>query len=140
MKYFIPLIILNLFLFVACKPGDSPEVSFGEGEQLSYNFHIRPILSDKCFACHGPDANKQEAGLRLDTPETAFAALKESPGKFAIIPKDVNSSELYHRIVSTDPNELMPPPESNLSLTAEEIAMIKKWIEQGAQYEPIGLL
>ncbi|SMD45285.1 Planctomycete cytochrome C [Aquiflexum balticum DSM 16537] len=136
MKYFSPLIILLLFIFVACKQNTSSEISFGEGEQLSYNFHIRPILSDKCFACHGPDANKQEAGLRLDVPETAFAAMKESPGKFAIIPNDIDGSELYHRIVSTDPNELMPPPESNLSLTQEEIGLIKKWIEQGAQYEP----
>jgi hypothetical protein len=136
MKYFSPLIVLLLFMFVACKQNTSSEISFGEGEQLSYNFHIRPILSDKCFACHGPDANKQEAGLRLDVPETAFAALKESPGKFAIIPNDINGSELYHRIVSTDLNELMPPPESNLSLTQEEIGLIKKWIEQGAQYEP----
>lgn len=136
MKYFSPLFILLLYLFVSCKPSTSNEISFGDGEQLSYNFHIRPILSDKCFACHGPDANKQEAGLRLDTPETAFAALKESPGKFAIIPNDLNGSEVYHRIVSTDPNELMPPPESNLSLTESEIELIKRWIEQGAKYEP----
>jgi hypothetical protein len=136
MKYFSPFIVLLLFIFVACNQNTSTEISFGEGEQLSYNFHIRPILSDKCFACHGPDANTQEAGLRLDLPETAFAALKESPGKFAIIPNDLNGSELYHRIVSTDPNELMPPLESNLSLTQEEIGMIKKWIQQGAQYEP----
>lgn len=136
MKYISLLIILLLFIFVACNQNTSSEISFGEGEQLSYNFHIRPILSDKCFACHGPDANKQEAGLRLDIPETAFAALKESPGKFAIVPNDINGSELYHRIVSTDPNELMPPPESNLSLTEDEIGLIKKWIEQGAQYEP----
>ncbi|MCS4433087.1 PSD1 and planctomycete cytochrome C domain-containing protein [Aquiflexum gelatinilyticum] len=136
MKYLSPFLFLLLYLFVACKPNNSSEVSFGEGEQLSYNFHIRPILSDKCFACHGPDANKQEAGLRLDLPETAYAALKESPGKYAIIPNDLNGSQLYHRIVSTDPNELMPPPESNLSLTESEIDLIKRWIEQGAQYEP----
>jgi hypothetical protein len=136
MRYLSSIFILLLFLFVACKSNTSNEISFGEGEQLSYNFHIRPILSDKCFACHGPDANKQEAGLRLDVAEAAYAALKESPGKFAIIPNDLTGSELYHRIVSTDPNELMPPPESNLSLTEEEIALIKKWIEQGAQYEP----
>jgi len=136
MKYFSPIFILLLFVSVACKQNSSSEISFGEGEQLSYNFHIRPILSDKCFACHGPDANKQEAGLRLDVEEAAYAALKESPGKFAIIPNDVDGSELYHRIVNTDPNELMPPPESNLSLTEEEIGLIKKWIEQGAKYEP----
>jgi hypothetical protein len=136
MKYFNHFLILLLFVTVSCKSNTSTDISFGEGEQLSYNFHIRPILSDKCFACHGPDANKQEAGLRLDLPETAYAALKESPGKFAIIPNDLQGSEIYHRIVSTDPNELMPPPESNLSLTESEIELIKRWIEQGAQYEP----
>ena len=136
MKYISLFLVLLLYFFVACKPDNSTNISFGEGEQLSYNFHIRPILSDKCFACHGPDANKQEAGLRLDLPESAYAALKESPGKFAIVPNDIEGSELYHRIVSADPNELMPPPESNLSLTESEIDLIKKWIEQGAQYEP----
>jgi len=121
---------------LSCNQKESKQLNLEIGEQISYNFHIRPILSDKCFACHGPDANKQEAGLRLDVEEAAYSALKESPGKFAIIPNDVNGSELYHRIVNTDPNELMPPPESNLSLTEEEIGLIKKWIEQGAKYEP----
>lgn len=107
----------------------------GDG-QLSYNFHIRPILSDKCFACHGPDANKREAGLRLDVEEAAFAALKENPGKFAIVPKDVEKSEIYHRIISQDPSTQMPPPESNLALTQEEIELIIRWIKEGAQYEP----
>ncbi len=54
-------------------------------DQVSYNFHIRPILSDKCFACHGPDANKREAGLRLDISEEAFKVLKESPGAYALV-------------------------------------------------------
>ncbi|RPA68199.1 DUF1553 domain-containing protein [Cyclobacteriaceae bacterium YHN15] len=125
-----------IIIAFSCNKKEKEQLNLEIGEQISYNFHIRPILSDKCFACHGPDANKQEAGLRLDVEEAAYAALKESPGKFAIIPKDVNGSELYHRIVSNDPNEMMPPPESNLSLTQEDIGLIKKWIEQGAQYEP----
>jgi hypothetical protein len=104
--------------------------------QISYNFHIRPILSDKCFTCHGPDANKREADLRLDTEAGAFAALKESPGKFALVSGNLEKSEVYHRISSTDPGEMMPPPESNLSLNEEEITLIKRWIEQGAKYEP----
>ncbi|RIW14420.1 DUF1553 domain-containing protein [Algoriphagus lacus] len=105
-------------------------------DQISYNFHIRPILSDKCFACHGPDANKREADLRLDTEEGAFKALKESPGKFALVAGKPEQSEVYHRILSTDPAEQMPPPESNLALTPDEIELIKRWIEQGAKYEP----
>ncbi len=116
------------------KSNDSLEL---EGtDQISYNFHIRPILSDKCFACHGPDANKREAELRLDTEEGAFKALKESPGKFALVSGKPEESEVYHRILSSDPSEVMPPPESNLSLNEEEIKLIKRWIEQGAKYEP----
>ena len=136
MKSFGHIFLFLIFLNLACKPSSNQDMVFSDGDQISYNFHIRPILSDKCFACHGPDANKREAGLRLDVEEVAFGALKESPGKFGLVAFKPENSEVYHRITSEDPNELMPPPESNLSLTAEEINMIKKWIEQGAKYEP----
>jgi len=116
------------------KEADSSELT--GSDQISYNFHIRPILSDKCFACHGPDANKREADLRLDTEEGAFKGLKESPGMFALVAGKPAESALYHRIISEDPGELMPPPDSNLKLTPEEISLLKKWIEQGAKYEP----
>jgi len=113
----------------------SPKV-LANDEQISYNFHIRPILSDKCFACHGPDANKREADLRLDTEEGAYSALKEDPNQFVIKPGNLAESTVYHRIIADDPGELMPPPESNLALNETEIALIKRWIEQGAKYEP----
>lgn len=130
-------LILSLFWIASCK-----EVAIQSGleqaipDQVSYNFHIRPILSDKCFACHGPDANKREAGLRLDISEEAFKVLKESPGAYALVSGKPDESEVYHRIVSDDPTQLMPPPESKLSLSQREIRLIKKWIEQGATYEP----
>ena len=127
--------ILALFAF-NCTPKPASELSLEQGDQISYNFHIRPILSDKCFACHGPDANKREADLRLDTEEGAFAALKENPGAFALVSGKPELSEVYHRITSEDPGEQMPPPESNLSLSPQEIELIKRWIEQGAKYEP----
>lgn len=131
------LALLPIFpLFFSCQEKKSSFTSLAEIDQVSYNFHIRPILSDKCFACHGPDANKREADLRLDTEEGAFAALKENPGNFALVSGKIEESEVYHRITSEDPGELMPPPESNLVLTENEIALIKKWIEEGAQYEP----
>jgi len=76
---------------------------------VDYNFHIRPILSDRCFKCHGPDANKRQAGLRLDTEEGAYAALKDNPGMHAIVPGDPLQSELYKRIITTDTAEMMPP-------------------------------
>jgi Protein of unknown function (DUF1553)/Protein of unknown function (DUF1549)/Planctomycete cytochrome C/Concanavalin A-like lectin/glucanases superfamily len=104
-------------------------------DKVDYNLHVKPILSDRCFACHGPDANKQQAGLRLDIAENAYAALKES-GHTAIKPGDTGGSELVHRITSTDPDEVMPTPKSNLSLTADEKAMLIKWIAQGAEYKP----
>lgn len=102
---------------------------------VSYNFHIRPILSDKCFACHGPDAKKREAGLRLDMAESAYAKLKDGKG-YAIVPGNVDQSELYKRITSSDPDYQMPTPESHLGLLNEnEVGLVKKWIEQGAKYE-----
>ncbi|MEX0314273.1 MAG: c-type cytochrome domain-containing protein, partial [Allomuricauda sp.] len=76
---------------------------------VDYNFDIRPILSDKCFACHGPDANKREADLRLDTKEGAYAALKDHANKFAIVSGKPEESEVYLRITSLDSTQLMPP-------------------------------
>jgi hypothetical protein len=104
-------------------------------EQVSYNFDIRPILSDKCYACHGPDAKKREAGLRLDMPENAYAKLKDGKG-VAIFPGKPEQSEVYKRITSVDPSYQMPTPESHLGLLSEsEIGLVRKWIEQGAKYE-----
>ena len=102
---------------------------------VDFNFHVRPILSDRCFKCHGPDANKREANLRLDTEEGAFAALKEDPSKHVVIPGDPMQSVLFARIISNDTAEVMPPPSSNLALTKTEIEIIKKWISQGAVYK-----
>jgi hypothetical protein len=116
-------------------PADVVAASKTLPDKVDYNLHIKPILSDRCFACHGPDANKQQAGLRLDIAENAYAALKES-GHTPIKPGDIAGSELFHRIVSTDPDEVMPTPKSNLTLSAEEKALLIKWIEQGAEYKP----
>lgn len=102
---------------------------------VDYNFHVRPILSDRCFKCHGPDANKRQANLRLDTEEGAFAALKDDPSHHVIVPGDPMASALYARISSADTSEVMPPPSSNLTLTKKEIEIIRKWIAQGAKYK-----
>ncbi|AOM78618.1 PSD1 and planctomycete cytochrome C domain-containing protein [Pedobacter steynii] len=104
-------------------------------DQISYNFHVRPILSDKCFACHGPDANKREAGLRLDIAEEAYKALKENPSAHALVPFKPEASEVFLRISSTDSALMMPPKSSNLKLSAHEISLIEEWIKQGAKYE-----
>lgn len=104
-------------------------------DRVSYNFDIRPILSDKCLTCHGPDANKRQAGLRLDDPESAFQALKEHPSAHAIVAGEPQLSEVFLRITTKDTAKLMPPPASNLKLSSHEIALIEKWIKQGAKYE-----
>ena len=103
---------------------------------ISYNRDIRPILSDKCFSCHGPDVSKIKAGLRLDLPASAFAELEKNKGHFAIVPGNPDKSELIKRISSNDPGIMMPMPESHLArLTTDEIKLFSKWIEQGAKYE-----
>jgi hypothetical protein len=102
---------------------------------VEFNRDIRPILSDNCFACHGPDKNKREADLRLDTD----ASLRERKGETAkpgvIVPGKPADSEFMHRISSTDPEQIMPPLDSGKRLTARDIELLKRWIEQGAQYE-----
>ncbi|MBW7893240.1 MAG: DUF1549 domain-containing protein, partial [Chitinophagaceae bacterium] len=138
-KHVITLLVLGVLIL------GSVVLFFGSGkisggldsEKISYNFQVRPILSDRCYACHGPDANKREADLRLDIQEEAYKALKENPGSHAIVPGKPNQSEVYLRISSSDTSYRMPPASGNLpALSKEEIAIIKKWIEQGAQYEP----
>ncbi|MBL7698539.1 MAG: DUF1553 domain-containing protein [Chitinophagaceae bacterium] len=104
--------------------------------KLDYNQHVKPILSDKCFACHGPDKQKQEAGLRLDISSSAYGDLPDNPGKVAIDPGDLNNSELFYRIMSDDPEYMMPNPKSHLQLNAKEKAILVKWIEDGAVYKP----
>ena len=102
---------------------------------IDYNFHVKPILSDRCFACHGPDAQKREADLRLDIAENAYAALASGNGR-AIVANNINKSQLVHRVLAADAEVVMPPPESNLSLNDSEKALLIKWIEQGAIYKP----
>ncbi|WP_421828642.1 DUF1553 domain-containing protein [Larkinella sp.] len=117
------------------KPAELLAIESKLPEKVDYNLHIKPILSDRCFACHGPDKAKQKAGLRLDIAESAYEALAES-GKKAIVPGNLAKSEAYHRIISDDPEYRMPTPESNLVLTTEEKALLVRWIEQGAEYKP----
>lgn len=126
---------LTAIFISSCGPKESNREMAALPDAVSYNFDIRPILSDKCFACHGPDANKREADLRLDMEEGAYAALKDQPNRFAVVPGSPETSEVMHRILSTDPSEQMPPPESNLILNETEIKLIERWIAQGAKYE-----
>lgn len=131
--------LLAIQFGVSCNRPNLPETVLAEYEKLpeyiDFNKDIKPILSDKCFICHGPDKAKIKAGLQLHSPETAFNELKESPGKYALTPGNLNESEVFHRIVSMDPNYVMPEPDSHLSLSEYEKAALIKWIEQGAEYK-----
>jgi len=102
--------------------------------QVTFNAHIRPIFSDTCFACHGFDAKKREADLRLDTQEGAYAKLKDSDER-AIVPGKPDESAILKRIVSKDPEEVMPPKDFHKDLTEHQKSLIRTWIEQGAKYE-----
>ncbi|MBX3253358.1 MAG: PSD1 domain-containing protein [Chitinophagaceae bacterium] len=140
MKKVVLFIGIGLLLWFAviqsCNTPEAGEAADRSSSGLvSYNFDVRPILSDKCFACHGPDANKQEAGLRLDIAENAYSALKDNPDMHAIVPGKPELSEAYTRLVTKDPTLIMPPVSSNLTLTPREIRVIEKWIRQGAAYE-----
>ncbi|MDE2731187.1 MAG: DUF1553 domain-containing protein [Bacteroidota bacterium] len=104
-------------------------------EVVDYNFHIRPILSDRCYACHGPDSNARQAELRLDEEHYA----KHTPltgGGYAVVPGSVRRSVLFQRITASDLEVRMPPAESNLALTEQEIALIRRWLIQGAEWKP----
>src|SRR5262249_32365651 len=97
-------------------------------EPVRFNRDIRPILSDRCFQCHGPDSAKRKAKLRLDTEEGAFA---DRDGRKAIVPSSPDQSELFRRITATEESERMPPAKAGGRLAARDIDLIRRWIEQG---------
>jgi len=102
-------------------------------DRLQFNRDIRPILSDKCFRCHGPDSASRQAELRLDSQQEAT---RDLGGYQAIVPGKRDASAAWRRISSNDPEERMPPADSGLTLTLNEIELLGRWIDQGAQYQP----
>jgi hypothetical protein len=104
----------------------------GFSNEVSFNRDIRPILSSKCFFCHGPSEKSRKANLRLDLEEEA---LNKRDGIAAFVANSLDESEAWHRVISDDPEEVMPPPEFKKELTKSEIKTIKAWIEQGAKWE-----
>jgi hypothetical protein len=103
------------------------------GRELVFNRDIRPILSENCFACHGADAKKRKADLRLDDEAGAKAALEK--GRVAIKPGDPEGSELWQRVITDEEDDIMPPPESHKTLSAGQKETLKQWIAQGAKYQ-----
>ncbi|MFH5832975.1 DUF1553 domain-containing protein [Halalkalibaculum sp. DA384] len=131
-------LLIMLMMATGCSSGDE---FAGKGEpipeKIDFNFDVKPILSDRCFACHGPDEAAMKADLQLHIQEKAYAALGEEDEqvRHAVVPGKPDHSELYKRISSDDPEFRMPPPESNLTISDREIAILKKWIAQGAEYK-----
>ncbi len=106
-------------------------VSSACAETIDFSKQIRPILSENCFFCHGPDEKKREAGLRLDEEAAAKAS---NDGSIAVVPGNPEKSALIERIVSTDPDEVMPPPKQHKTISPEQVALLKEWIKQGAKW------
>lgn len=102
-------------------------------DEINYNRDVRPILSDTCYKCHGPDAAERKAGLRLDSLDGAIAKLDSD--SIAIVPGRIDESELITRITSSDPDVVMPPLGSGRKLTPQQITTLKQWIQQGAEYK-----
>ncbi|MEZ4702295.1 MAG: PSD1 and planctomycete cytochrome C domain-containing protein [Rhodothermales bacterium] len=130
-----PFVILVLLLTAGClRPDDpTPAEQVAALGEIDFNFHIRPILSQNCYTCHGPDAGSREADLRLDTPEGAYAPRDSG---FAIVPGDPAGSQVMFRLTAADPEERMPPADSHYELTPVQIETIRAWIAQGAVYKP----
>lgn len=120
--------VLNSSVLEATEDTPIPEV-------ISYNFDVKPILSDKCYKCHGPDPKAIQGDFRLDVSDHWYRASEENPDKQIIYPSQITKSELVDRIRSTRSSHQMPPPESNLILTEKEKQIIERWIEQGAAWE-----
>lgn len=104
-------------------------------DTIDYIFDVKPILSDRCYLCHGPDEGTREAGLRLDTKEGAFKAIGENLDRYAIVARKPEQSMLVSKITSTDTEKVMPPISSNLSLSEYEKQVLIKWIDQGAEWK-----
>ena len=135
-----PVLLIPLLIFLA-SCGKAPDTSdtfptlpVSPNRPISFNRDIRPILSNYCFRCHGPDEAARKHNLRLDTAEGSRAVLKSK--LHAIVPGDPDSSELINRITSQDPDDVMPPPELHLPLSPAQQQLLIDWIKQGANYEP----
>lgn len=102
-------------------------------DAIDFSAKIRPILSENCFACHGPDEKKRKAGLRLDIKSEAFKQLKSD--NYAIVPGDLEKSELIRRLVTADEDDKMPPVKSGKHLTSAQIELLRQWVAQGAPYK-----
>ncbi len=129
----LALLSLSLGLGIAACHRQAPPIA-GVPDRVDFNFHVKPLLSDRCFKCHGPDDRQRKGGLRLDVQASALATLES--GHRAVVPGSTSKSELVRRITSTDPKVMMPAADSHLTLDEVEKATLVRWIEQGAEWKP----
>ncbi len=145
--FFVPLLITLAFKYVSSKPAVN-DISVSnqtneivktsskiEVSEVNFNFDVKPILSDKCYTCHGPDDKARQANLRLDIQDGFYKSLEDNPNHYVINKNNPNESEILKRINSENSIYVMPPPESNLTLSEKEKQILKKWVSQGGKWE-----
>ena len=127
-----PIVALVAFVSAVAMSPETDQARAATGE-VGFNRDIRPIFAENCMACHGPDNNKRKAGLRLDTREGIFEKTpKREP---AVVPGKLDKSELWRRVIATNPDDVMPPPDSHKELKLEEKEKLKQWILAGAPWQ-----
>ena len=146
--FFVPLTVVLVFKYIYSKPTVDEITTINQTNQfvetsskidvteVNFNFDVKPILSDKCYTCHGPDDKARKANLRLDIEDGFYKSLEDNPNHFVINKKSPNESEILKRINSENSIYVMPPPESNLILSEKEKQILKKWVDQGGKWEP----
>ncbi|MBK8501648.1 MAG: PSD1 domain-containing protein [Saprospiraceae bacterium] len=136
-RFLLLLLAISLTMLTGCDqtiPADVRLAYQSLPREIDFNFHVRPILADKCYPCHGPDEKARKGGLRLDMEEAAFR-LSEKSQRFPIVKGSLAKSEAVHRVLSDDKEVMMPPIESRLLLSDEEKAILIKWVEDGALWK-----
>ncbi len=135
----ITFYLATILSMMSCGGPDMPEsvqLAYDKlPEVIDFNQHVKPILSDKCYLCHGPDKNKISAGLQLHLPDLAYQESENNPGEYAIVSGSPRRSLLVERILTEDTELVMPEPKSHLFLTDYEKAMLVRWIDEGAEYK-----
>src|ERR1700761_4432539 len=130
------IVAVTAGILVACahdKGGQVADASAAIPDRPDWNWDVRPILSQNCFSCHGRAT--QKGGVRLDNEQDAYAEISEDKGHRSIVPGNLNKSELFRRITTNDAELRMPPKEAHKTLSAHDVAVVERWIKQGAHYK-----
>jgi len=126
-------LVLGAFTLALSGFAAAPKTGAGAAKPIDFSRDIRPILSDNCFACHGPDDKERKAKLRLDRHEDALKPAKS--GDYAIVPGDTKKSMLVERITTEDEDDVMPPPKTKKKLSAQQKELLTRWIAEGAKWQ-----